>query len=58
MCFGVEVGDSDVIPREITTIRKAVMRRLDNCYEASLSQKQTKDCGSDWKFRLKRVKES
>lgn len=57
MCFGVEVGDSDAIPVEIMAIRKTVMRRLDNWYEASSSQKQTRDGGIDWKFRLKRVKE-
>ena len=57
MCFGVEVGDSDVIPGEIMTIRKAVMKRLENCYEASSSQKQTRDGGIDWKSLLKRVKE-
>lgn len=56
MCFGVEVDDSDVIPGEIIAIRKAVMKRLENCYEASSSQKQTRDGGIDWKFRLKRVK--
>lgn len=56
MCFGVEVDDSDVIPGEIIAIRKAVMKRLENCYEASSSQKQTRDGGIDWIFRLKRVK--
>lgn len=56
MCFGVEVGDSDVIPGEIMAIRKTMMRRLDNWYEAPSSQKQTRDGGIDWKFRLKRVK--
>ena len=57
MCFGVELGDSDVISGEIMAIRKAVMRSLENCYEASSSQKQTRDGGIDWKFPLKRVKE-
>ena len=57
MCFGVELGDSDAIPGEIMAIRKAVMKRLENCYEAFSSQKQTRDGGIDWKFRLKRVKE-
>lgn len=57
MCFRVEVGDSDAIPGEIMAIRKAVMKRLENCYEASSSQKQTRDGGIDWKSRLKRVKE-
>ncbi len=51
------MGDSDVIPGEIMAIRKAVMKRLDNWYEASSSQKQTRDGGIDWKFPLKRVKE-
>ena len=51
------MGDSDVIPGEIMTIRKAVMKRLENCYEASSSQKQTRDGGIDWKSLLKRVKE-
>ena len=51
------MGDSDVIPGEIIAIRKAVMKRLENCYEASSSQKQTRDGGIDWKFPLKRVKE-
>ncbi len=57
MCFGVEVGDSDVIPGEIMAIRKAVMRRLDNCYKASSSQKQARDGEISWKSLLKRVKE-
>ena len=57
MCFRVEVGDSDAIPGEIMAIRKAVMKRLENCYKASSSQKQARDGEISWKFRLKRVKE-
>lgn len=57
MRFRVEVGDSGAIPGEIMAIRKAVMKSVENWYEASSSQKQTRDGGIDWKFRLKRVKE-